>query len=52
MADKDFKVKNKLFINGLTHNSGVLLAENKGVDSHTNLATPVSYTHLTLPTKA
>jgi hypothetical protein len=39
MADKDFKVKNKLFINGLTHNSGVLLAENKGIDSHTNLAT-------------
>lgn len=39
MANKDFKVKNKLTIAGLTNSSGVLLAENHGVDSHTNLAT-------------
>jgi len=39
VADKDFKVKNKLFINGLTNASGVLLSQNHAVDSHTNLAT-------------
>lgn len=39
MANKDFKVKNKLVIAGLTNAAGVLLAENHGVDSHTNLAT-------------
>lgn len=39
MANKDFKVKNKLTIAGLTNSSGVLLAENHNVDSHTNLAT-------------
>jgi len=39
LADKDFKVKNKLFINGLTNASGVLLSQNHAVDSHTNLAT-------------
>ena len=39
MANKDFKVKNKLVIAGLTNASGVLLAENHAVDSHTNLAT-------------
>jgi hypothetical protein len=39
MANKDFKVKNKLVISGLTHANGVLLAENHGVDSHTNLST-------------
>lgn len=39
MSDKDFKVKNKLVIAGLTNASGVLLAENHAVDSHTNLAT-------------
>lgn len=39
MANKDFKVKNKLVIAGLTNASGVLLAENHSVDSHTNLAT-------------
>ena len=39
MADKNFKVKNKLVIAGLTNASGVLLAENHAVDSHTNLAT-------------
>jgi len=39
LANKDFKVKNKLVIAGLTNASGVLLAENHAVDSHTNLAT-------------
>ena len=39
MADKNFKVKNKLVIAGLTNASGVLIAENHAVDSHTNLAT-------------
>ena len=39
MANKDFKVKNKLVIAGLTNASGVLLAENHAVDSHTNVPT-------------
>ena len=39
MANKDFKVKNKLVIAGLTNANGVLLAENHGIDSHTNLST-------------
>jgi len=39
VADKDFKVKNKLFINGLTNASGVLLSQNNAVDSYSNLAT-------------
>ena len=39
MANKDFKVKNKLVIAGLTNASGILLAENNAVDSQTNLAT-------------
>ena len=39
MADKNFKVKNKLVIAGLTNASGVLLAENHAVDSHTNVPT-------------
>jgi hypothetical protein len=39
LSDKDFKVKNKLVIAGLTNANGVLLVENHGVDSHTNLAT-------------
>ena len=39
MPDKDFKVKNKLTIAGLTNSSGVLLVEGHTVDSHTNLAT-------------
>jgi len=39
LADKNFKVKNKLVIAGLTNSSGVLLAEGHTVDSHTNLAT-------------
>lgn len=39
MADKNFKVKNKLVVAGLTNASGVLIAEGHTVDSHTNLAT-------------
>jgi hypothetical protein len=39
LSDKNFKVKNKLTIAGLTNSSGVLLAEGHTVDSHTNLAT-------------
>lgn len=39
MSDKDFKVKNKLTIAGLTNASGVLLAEGHAIDSHTNLVT-------------
>jgi hypothetical protein len=39
LADKNFKVKNKLVIAGLTNASGVLLAENHAVDSHTNVPT-------------
>jgi hypothetical protein len=39
MANKDFKVKNKLVIAGLTNANGVLLVEGHTVDSHTNLAT-------------
>lgn len=39
MAEKDFKLKNRLTISGLTNASGVLLSENHSVDSHTNLAT-------------
>jgi hypothetical protein len=39
LSDKDFKVKNKLVIAGLTNSSGVLLVEGHTVDSHTNLAT-------------
>jgi hypothetical protein len=39
MANKDFKVKNKLVIAGLTNANGVLLSEGHTVDSHTNLAT-------------
>jgi hypothetical protein len=39
VADKDFKVKNKLFVNGLSHNSGVILATNNNLDSHTTVPT-------------
>lgn len=39
MADKDFKIKNKLFVNGLSHNSGVILATNNNLDSHANVPT-------------
>lgn len=39
MADKNFKVKNKLVIAGLTNSSGVLLSSGHEVDSHTNVPT-------------
>jgi hypothetical protein len=39
LSDKNFKVKNKLTIAGLTNSAGVLIAEGHTVDSHTNLAT-------------
>jgi hypothetical protein len=48
LADKNFKVKNKLVIAGLTNASGVLLAEGHTVDSHTNLATQYGGTGTTV----
>lgn len=39
MSDKNFKVKNKLTIAGLTNSSGVLLVEGHTVDSHSTLVT-------------
>lgn len=39
MADKDFRVKNKLHVNGLSHSSGVILATNNALDSHTTVPT-------------
>ena len=39
MSDKDFKVKNKLIVNGLNNASGVVLATNNQIDSHTLLPT-------------
>jgi hypothetical protein len=39
LADKDFRVKNKLHVNGLNNASGVILATNNALDSHTNLPT-------------
>ena len=39
MSDKDFKVKNKLIVNGLNNTSGVILATNNQLDSHTLLPT-------------
>jgi len=39
LADKDFKVKNKLFVNGLSNASGVILATNNNLDSSTTLPT-------------
>ena len=39
MSDKDFKVKNKLIVNGLNNTSGVILATNNQIDSHTLLPT-------------
>ena len=39
MSDKDFKVKNKLIVNGLNNASGVILATNNNLDSHTVLPT-------------
>jgi hypothetical protein len=39
MADKDFRVKNKLHVNGLSQTSGVILATNNALDAHTNVPT-------------
>jgi hypothetical protein len=39
LSDKNFKVKNKLVIAGLTNSSGVLLSSGHEVDSHTNVPT-------------
>jgi len=39
LADKDFKVKNKLIVNGLNNASGVILATNNNLDSHNLLPT-------------
>lgn len=39
MADKDFRVKNKLHVNGLSQSSGVILATSNALDAHTNLPT-------------
>lgn len=39
MSDKDFKVKNKLIVNGLNNASGVILSTNNQIDSHTLLPT-------------
>jgi hypothetical protein len=39
MADKDFRVKNRLHVNGLSQNSGVVLATNNALDAHTLLPT-------------
>ena len=39
MSDKDFKVKNKLIVNGLNNASGVILSTNNTLDSHSLLPT-------------
>ena len=39
MSDKDFKVKNKLIVNGLNNASGVILATSNQLDSHNLLPT-------------
>jgi hypothetical protein len=39
LSDKDFKVKNKLIVNGLNNTSGVILATNNTLDSHNLLPT-------------
>jgi hypothetical protein len=39
LSDKDFKVKNKLIVNGLNNASGVILSTNNQIDSHTLLPT-------------
>ena len=43
LANKDFKVKNKLVIAGLTNAAGVILAENNTIDSHTNYEQLVTF---------
>ena len=39
MSDKDFKVKNKLIVNGLNTASGVILSTNNQLDAHNLLPT-------------
>jgi hypothetical protein len=39
LSDKDFKVKNKLIVNGLNNASGVILATSNQLDSHNLLPT-------------
>jgi hypothetical protein len=39
LSDKDFKVKNKLIVNGLNNASGVILSTNNTLDSHNLLPT-------------
>jgi len=39
LSDKDFKVKNKLIVNGLSTSSGVVLATNNSLDAHSLLPT-------------
>jgi len=39
LSDKDFKVKNKLIVNGLNNASGVILSTNNTLDSHSLLPT-------------
>ena len=39
LSDKNFKIKNKLVIAGLTNSSGVLLSSGHEVDAHSNVPT-------------
>jgi len=48
MADKDFRVKNRLHVNGLSQTSGVILATNNALDSHTNVPTQYGGTGTTI----
>ena len=52
MSDKDFKVKNKLIVNGLNNASGVILATNNNLDSHTLLPTQYGGTGTTVSPNA
>jgi len=52
MADKDFRVKNRLHVNGLSQNSGVILATNNALDSHTNVPTQYGGTGTTVSPNA
>lgn len=52
MADKDFRVKNKLHVNGLSNSSGVILATNHALDSHTNVPTQYGGTGTTVSPNA
>ena len=48
MADKDFRVKNRLHVNGLSQTSGVILATNNALDAHTNVPTQYGGTGTTI----